>query len=215
MLSVESYRAISGSLFMTWKEFTYNLVLEYCHTLGARTFTLRDFYAKHAEDFARFAPANRHPFAKVRQQLQFLRKDGLLTFVNNHGTYTLRGIDLLRDEVEEPRIAQALPDDAREREYLIEVHARDRGWVRMARLTYGDYCLIPRCDNTFLKPNGQRYIEVHHIDPLYEGGEEAIWNLSVVCAHHHRMAHFAVAEERKRLRDILIERTQSFLTRSS
>ena len=53
--------------------------------------------------------------------------------------------------------------------------------------------------NTFLKEDGSRYIEVHHIVPLHCGGEDGIWNLSVLCAHHHRMAHFAGLRERKQI----------------
>lgn len=29
---------------MTWKQFIYQLVLDYCNTEGSRTFTLREFY---------------------------------------------------------------------------------------------------------------------------------------------------------------------------
>lgn len=166
-----------------------------------------------AADIAHFAPQNNNRFAKVRQTLQFLREDGLLTFVDNRGTYTLRGIDLLKDEVFDPKIVAASSGSAQEREYLKETNARFRGWVKIARLTYGDFCLIPDCGNTFIKASGERYIEVHHIDPLCDGGEEAIWNLSVVCAHHHRMAHFAATDERTSIRSLLIERTQTLLTR--
>ena len=195
---------------MTWKELVRNLIFEYCNTQGNRTFTLREFQSAHAADFARFAPDNRHPEAKVRQVFQQLRADELLTFVDNHGTYTLRGVELLKDEVENPEILAA-SSSANEREYLKEVHARYRGWVKIARLTYGDFCLMPDCRNTFLKDDGQPYAEVHHIDALCEGGEEAIWNLAVVCAHHHRMAHFALMSQRAQLRHTLIQSTQARL----
>lgn len=198
---------------MTWKEFVYKLVLDFCNQVGRRTFTLREFYDAYEADFAHFAPDNHHIYAKVRQQFQILRKEKLLSFVDNHGTYTLRGVLLLRDELAEPEIANALPKEEREREYMIEINARDRGWVRLARMAYGNYCLVPDCCNTFQKEDGAPYIEVHHIDPLCDGGEEQIWNLSVVCAHHHRMAHFAVRSERARIRELLIERTQLALRR--
>lgn len=198
---------------MGWKEFTYHLVTEFCNIVGLRTFTLQEFFQKYEGEFAAFAPRNRNLYAKVRQQLQVLRDGGLLTFVDNRGTYTLRGVDLLRDEVDEPAIVAALPVTAREREYLVEIRARDRGWVRLARHTFGDYCLVPQCANTFVKDDGTRYVEVHHIEPLHEGGEEQIWNLAVICAHHHRVAHYAREEERSRMRGILMETTQRVLTR--
>ena len=198
---------------MTWKQFVFQLVLDHCNAEGNRTFTLRDFYEAQAADLEAFAPQNQHREAKLRQVLQQLRADGLLTFVDNHGTYTLRGVELLHDEVVNPKLVAAVSDDALEREYVKEVNARFRGWVKIARLTYGDLCLLPNCANTFVKAGGERYIEVHHIDALCEGGEEAIWNLSVVCAHHHRMAHFAAPDERRIIRDLLIDRTQTILTR--
>ncbi|HEY3411710.1 MAG TPA: HNH endonuclease [Armatimonadota bacterium] len=198
---------------MGWKEFTYHLVSEFCNTVGLRTFTLQEFYQRYEAEFAAFAPQNQHTYAKVRQQLQVLRDEGLLTFVDNHGTYTLRGVDLLRDEVDEPELVKALPVTAREREYLVEIRARDRGWVRLARHTFGEFCLVPQCSNTFVKEDGTRYVEVHHIEPLSEGGEEQIWNLAVICAHHHRVAHYAREAERLQLRAKLLETTQRVLTR--
>jgi 5-methylcytosine-specific restriction protein A len=62
-----------------------------------------------------------------------------------------------------------------------------------------------QCANTFKKPDGSPYIEVHHIIPLYEGGEDAIWNLAVVCAHHHKMAHFADDETQKDLKKLFLK----------
>ena len=55
------------------------------------------------------------------------------------------------------------------------------------------------------------YCEVHHITPFCEGGEDALENLSVLCAHHHRMAHFAVEKERAELREFLLARTAKIL----
>ena len=63
--------------------------------------------------------------------------------------------------------------------------------VKLAKEKLGLFCLYPQCHNTFNKNDGKPYIEVHHIVPLHQGGEDGIWNLSVVCAHHHKMAHFA------------------------
>jgi 8-oxo-dGTP pyrophosphatase MutT (NUDIX family) len=66
-------------------------------------------------------------------------------------------------------------------------------WVKQAIDIFGYNCLFQNCGNTFLREDGIPYIEVHHIIPLCHGGEDGLWNLSVLCAHHHRMAHFADA----------------------
>lgn len=194
---------------MTWKEFVYNAVVDYCNKKGKRTFTLRDFFATYKKVFCQFRPENRNVFAKVRQQLQFLRDDGLLSFIDGRGTYTLRGIELLRGEVEDEKIQEISKQAPEKREYLIETFARNRGWVREAKETLGEYCLYPQCSNTFNKPNNKPYIEVHHIISLCDGGEDAIWNLVVVCAHHHKMAHFSNLPTKQKLQNILLYEVKS------
>lgn len=189
------------------------MVREFCDAEGSRTFTLAELSAYCETTIAAFAPNNHHRQAKLRQTLQFLRDEGVCTFADNHGTYTLRGVELLKNEIAAPPQTVLAVADAGGREYARETNARYRGWVKMARLTYGDLCLVPQCANTFVTASGTRYVEVHHIDFLCEGGEEAIWNLSVVCAHHHRMAHFAQLSERALLRDVLLRETQTRLLR--
>ncbi|MSP28757.1 MAG: HNH endonuclease [Methylococcales bacterium] len=56
----------------------------------------------------------------------------------------------------------------------------------------------------YLREDGTPYIEVHHIIPLCHGGEDGIWNLSVLCAHHHRMAHFADVKTRITVENFLL-----------
>lgn len=196
---------------MTWKDFVYSLVIEYCNERGKRTFTLQEFFTAHEKDFHEFKPNNRHILPKVRQQLQFLRDDGLIQFLDGHGTYTLRGIDLLKGEVEDEKIQEISKEAPEKREYLIETYARNRGWVREAKEKFGFYCLYPQCHNTFKKPNNEPYIEVHHIVSLCDSGEDAIWNLAVVCAHHHKMSHFSDAPTRKKLQSILLHEVESRL----
>ena len=198
---------------MTWKESVSHLVREFCDNEGRRTFSRPEIWAYCAPTLAGLFPENNHREAKLRQTLQFLRDDGLLTFEDNRGHYTLRGVELLRDEITVPEQTVLAITDANAREYARETVARDRGWVRTAKRIYGTMCLVPDCANTFLTANGEQYVEVHHIDFLCNGGEEEIWNLSVVCAHHHRMAHFADSRERHILRDTLIRETQTRLVR--
>jgi len=175
----------------SWRDFVFKLVVNLCDERGKRTFTLQEFLDVNRSAVRRFHPSNRNPFAKVRQQLQVLRDEGFLSFVDGRGTYTLRGKELLKDEVEDERVAEIRSQTPARREYLIETYARNRGWVKEAKDKFGSLCMYPECKNTFPKPDGEPYIEVHHVVPLFEGGEDAIWNLAVVCAHHHKMAHFA------------------------
>lgn len=196
---------------ITWKSFVYSLVINHCENSGLRTFTLQDFISVHAETLQNFRPTNKHWKDKVRQQLQFLRNDDLLYFADNRGTYTLKNFLILKDEVEDSKIGEVLTYAPEKREYLIETFARNRGWVKLALNHFGDLCLCEGCANSFIKANNSRYIEVHHVIPLCEGGEDALWNLSVLCAHHHRMAHFADDSTKFKLRDTLLGKVASLI----
>ncbi len=193
---------------MRWKEFVYHLAIEFCNKRGKRTFTLQEFYSANESEFKQFRPDNHHLLPKVRQQLQFIRNDGLLQFIDGRGTYTLKGVELLKGEVEEEKIKEISIQSPEKREYLIETYARNRGWVKEAKETLGLYCLYPMCLNTFNKPNNEPYIEVHHIISLCDGGEDVIWNLAVVCAHHHKMAHFSGMQTKHSLKKILLQVTE-------
>ena len=49
-----------------------------------------------------------------------------------------------------------------------------------------------RCKNEapFKKKNGEAYLEVHHIIPLRDGGEDTIENTIALCPNCHRELHF-------------------------
>ena len=192
---------------MTWKQFVYQAAIEFCEQQGKRTFTLQQLLSSHRKQFENFSQENNNPEAKVRQQLQFLRDDGLLNFVDGRGSYTLKGV-ILKGELEDEKIAEISHTDVQRREYLIETYARNQGWVAEAKNCFGNFCLCLGCSNTFSKPDGTPYIEVHHIIPLADGGEDSLWNLAVLCAHHHRMAHFSDDDTRLNLQRFLLKESQ-------
>lgn len=73
----------------TWKAHVKALVLSYCAQQGKRVFQLQDFTQFAAPELARAHPDNHHIQAKIRQQLQFLRDDKIVTFRDDKGTYIL------------------------------------------------------------------------------------------------------------------------------
>ena len=192
----------------TWKGFTRQQIVDFCNAQGARTFSLQDFYRAKERIFKEFKPDNHHREEKVRQTLQYLRDDGFITFLDNSGHYTLRDVELLDSEKEEMKTIDLRSETPKKREYIMETYIRDTKWAKQARETFGHDCMYKKCDNSFLKENGKPYIEVHHILPMCEGGENAIWNLSVLCAHHHRMAHFADSETCLSVKKYLEKETQ-------
>jgi len=168
-----------------------NLITAFCNQIGSRTFTLKELNAEN--DYTSINIGGNTPDATVRRLLQELRDDRLILFNQQRGSYTLLGQTLLENETTDNNIINIHTNSQEKREYLIETYARNRGWVKLAKEKLGNFCLYPKCGNTFLKNDGLPYVEVHHIVPLFKGGEDGIWNLSVVCAHHHKMAHFADA----------------------
>ena len=50
------------------------------------SFSIDDMYSFH-DELRQQHPLNRHIADKIRQQLQVLRDEGVLEFVDNHGTY--------------------------------------------------------------------------------------------------------------------------------
>lgn len=206
-LSWQTRRSRCEEASVTWKELTMQLIVDYCINTCSQTFHLREFYKQYAADFAVEFPTNKHRVEKVRQTLQYLRNDGFIDFVDDHGTYSLHELGLPAANLGCISATHVLPFEKGAREYFVEIRARNKGWVRLAREVYGDYCLIPHCQNTFLTVRGRHYIEVHHVTALSDEGDEGIENLSVVCAHHHRMAHFATTAERDRIQNELLERT--------
>lgn len=64
-----------------------------------------------------FSPDNHNVQAKVRQQLQFLRDEKLLSFLDQRGTYTLRGVEILANELEDDKVLEVSKVKPEKREY--------------------------------------------------------------------------------------------------
>ena len=175
---------------MKWKDLVFMEVVNYCNDIGSRTFSLKDFLDAKLQLFTKSKPQNQHVEAKIRQQLQFLRDEQKITFLDNSGHYTLRDIYLLDKEKEETQAIDLSKEHPEKREYLVETYVRNVKWAQKAVEVLGDFCLCAGCKNTFTRQDGTRYIEVHHIVPLFKGGEDGIWNMAVLCAHHHKIAHY-------------------------
>ncbi|MDP2123968.1 MAG: HNH endonuclease signature motif containing protein [Parvibaculum sp.] len=61
-----------------------------------------------------------------------------------------------------------------------------RGYVLNRASGACEYCKSPG----FLKPDGTRYLEAHHIINLANQGPDTPENVIALCADHHRKAHF-------------------------
>jgi len=190
---------------MIWKDFIYPLIIDYCNRRGNRTFTLQEFQTDNENVILDFRPEAKTPFNTLRRVLQELRDDKLLSFIDNSGTYTLRGVELLDGEVEDKNLVKIQTETPEKKEYLIEIYTRNIGWANEAKKRLGLFCICSGCSNSFVKDDGTPYIEVHHIIPLCRGGEDAVWNLAVLCAHHHRKSHYANVKTRIEMEKTLLK----------
>jgi predicted restriction endonuclease len=51
-------------------------------------------------------------------------------------------------------------------------------------------CEVVGCGHpTFITADGLRYVEIHHIVPLADGGQDTIENVACLCPAHHREVH--------------------------
>lgn len=185
-----------------------NLIVEFCNNEGSRTFSLQQLNTTFG-NFEKIGIGGQTPQATIRRLLQELRDEKFISFMDNSGCYTLRGVDLLESEKEEIETISFSNETPQKREYLIETYIRKTKWAEKAKSIFGSFCIYGKCNNTFCKEDGTPYIEVHHIIPLYKGGEDGIWNLSVLCAHHHRMAHFASTSEVIKIENYLLNEVKS------
>ena len=196
---------------MNQRERLKQFIIEFCNDKGNRTFSSQDL-KKNLVDYSIIGIGGKTPHATVRRLLQELRDEKFISFLDNSGHYTLRGIDLLQNEKEDLGNLNISNETPEKREYLVETYARSSGWVKKAKEMFGLYCMVDGCKNTFLTKKNQPYIEVHHIIPLHIGGEDGIWNLSVLCAHHHKMAHFSHTKVANSMQKQLLSKTEQLRT---
>lgn len=57
-------------------------------------------------------------------------------------------------------------------------------------------CEVPQCNHAlFNSADGEPFLEVHHIEPMRDGGEDTPENVAAICPSHHREAHHGGAAQ--------------------
>ncbi len=187
---------------LRWKKFIYELVKDYCIFIERRTFELKEFWDYNEKIICEYSVANNYPYQKTCEMFQKLRDDGVL-FFNERGKYTLLKPEFLANELSLEVIIKNL--DNNKKEYIREFYVRDTKLIKEVKKKFNYQCINPKCKNVFITENGTPYAEVHHIIPLFQNGEDDIDNLAVLCAHHHKMAHFAQIDIKVRLQDLYLD----------
>lgn len=73
--------------------------------------------------------------------------------------------------------------------------------VQAAVLRARGKCEMPGCAAPlFARADGEVYLEVHHVVPLGEGGDDTLANVAALCPHCHRELHFGELAKTKRAR---------------
>jgi len=95
-------------------------------------------------------------------------------------------------DVLEARIRASLrPSLPRSGTTTTTVFNRDPNIIAYAKARSGCRCEVPGCVvPLFIKPDGEPYVEVHHIHMLADGGEDKTDNVACLCPSHHREIHF-------------------------
>ena len=73
---------------MKWKNLVFECIHDLCAEKKKKDFTLNEVY-DYADEMKAYYPDNNHVEDKIRQQLQYLRDDGVIKFTNKSGNYTL------------------------------------------------------------------------------------------------------------------------------
>jgi 5-methylcytosine-specific restriction protein A len=61
-------------------------------------------------------------------------------------------------------------------------------WALQRAKGYCELCANP---GPFPTSAGGRFLEVHHVTPLYQGGPDTVDNVAAVCPNCHRACHLA------------------------
>lgn len=101
------------------------------------------------------------------------------------------------DEVETiPAKVEEAPKPRRKSRIVERGYERKHKLVDLAKRRADYRCEVADCAaELFTKPDGQRYVEVHHLIGMAEGGPDTLENLVCVCANHHRELHYGERKE--------------------
>lgn len=174
----------------SWKQAIAECAIRLVNERQALAFSIDDIYA-HADEFSRLFPRNRHIKEKIRQVLQKLRDEGLISF-RGGGRYLLNmGYEELDSEpaplgvkgIEVP-LAKRVVRRVRLRSTLLGVEIKRR---------YRSTCQACRTPVPLWHNNN--YAEVHHLWPLGSPhfGPDVPGNIIVLCPNHHAMFDRRVA----------------------
>jgi 5-methylcytosine-specific restriction protein A len=127
---------------------------------------VNEFFKRQSNDDSDFQPTS--DLILLDERVQHLRKRGVV--VRPEGKYKPEGTTVSK----------------------IQLYARlpaVKAWVLQEAKGICELCQKP---GPFLLPNGEKYLEVHHVKRLADGGPDTVENAVAVCPNCHRLLHWAV-----------------------
>ena len=85
-----------------------------------------------------------------------------------------------------------------------EQYERDQKVVAHAEKRANGICELSNQPAPFTRENGSPFLEVHHIIPLSEGGEDVVQNVAALSPNCHREAHYSA--RKNEIRNLLLEK---------
>ncbi len=106
--------------------------------------------------------------------------------IDGLNTLPLQPVPYAIDDLQLPPNGNPTPDRIEGRTFGYLRDLKVRSAVLKRANGHCEYCK----ETGFLKANGERYIEAHHIIALADSGPDTMSNVIALCANHHREAHF-------------------------
>jgi len=96
------------------------------------------------------------------------------------------------DDLDAPPVGSGTPDRAKRTMHVFQRDLAVRAYVVKRAQGRCEYC----GHQGFLLPNGNHYVEAHHIIALAKHGPDTLENVIALCSEHHREAHFGTEAEK-------------------
>ncbi|WP_209309519.1 HNH endonuclease [Haloarcula amylovorans] len=169
-----------------WTTAVREQLKQYCETHTSRRVTLDEIYDFAAADLARAFPDNNNIRTKIHQQLQVLRDQGDIEFLDDAGTYRLTfEIDVEAVETDLQAKLNDEPQLTSDSEEFTEQErrVRDQTFARLVKAAYDNRCAI--CGQHRETPAGTPEVEAAHIYPKQKNGADDPRNGLALCKLHH------------------------------
>jgi 5-methylcytosine-specific restriction protein A len=120
------------------------------------------------------------------------QKDIEITLTSDEFNLDVQVERLLKKYVARPEPIQAPPEYVLAKERAFLRNARVKAWVLQESNGVCEGCNLPA---PFTLPNGQPFLEVHHMRPLCDAGSDSVENTVALCPNCHRRCHFSNDQE--------------------